>query len=276
MNLRDCFLVTALAAACFSCTPVWAQNIAVEVVVDEVAEVEVVAGEAEDVQEIEAELEEVEFADMAMAMNPGDRNLVKMQTIAKVQCAMVRRVCDLKPDQEKKLDEVNDDWVKKASRQKQVMVAQQRQPGLIAQFFGARPAQVRARPQKVDIQKHLDEHFDSFLTDEQKESYEEHKESAAKFRAESTASALVETLQHRLALTDEQRKEIEEKIFDWVSKQDLRVEIYFSNNNYYPEIPQQYLKCLNKDQLRIYRGLQRYLFTDENFHDGQLPIVIKQ
>ena len=247
--------------------------------------VEVVAAEeaAEADVEVVVEVAEAEAVqeEIALAM-PVDNNQLKLYRYAQVECALVRRVCELTDEQTKKLAEIDNKWVDKAGKQGlNVNGAAGQQPGLLAMFFGAQQPQRRLRAvPKANVKKAVEQHIDGLLTEQQKEQYAEAKQRRLDFRTDAIADALIESLQDRLGMTDDQRKAIKEKILPWVAKQNIQTMHYFSGNNYYPEIPTHLLsKDLSKDQLAAYRSLQpscTYMFTDDNFNDGQAPIVIKQ
>ena len=168
-------------------------------------------------------------------------------------------------------------WLKKVSNEKQV-VAQGavQQPGLIGMFFGVRPQQPRV-VKKQNVQKRIDTELLKLLDEKQKAQYQKELEQREAFRADANTDALIESLQDRLDLTDEQRTKIKEKMIPWVKRNKNLITIhYFSGNNYYPEIPLHMLAALTDEQRKIYQGMQRHLFNDENFQDGNDPIVIEE
>ena len=235
-------------------------------------------------------LEEVEFADnvqFAVQAGPQQRQLVKLQTFAKVECAFVRRVCKLTKEQTKSLSEIDDKWVEKATKApvKKVKGAAVRmqEPGLIGRFFGAQPVAVPVRNGAVPIKEEsvrakVVEHIESFLDEKQKKDYTKAREQREESLAMTMASAMVESLDSRLAFTDEQRKQLKTDMLPWMKKNmNVRVDMFFNGNDYYPDIPTAYLKSLTAEQKQVFSGLQRYMWTDdENFQDGQEPIVIKR
>lgn len=224
-------------------------------------------------------MEDDEWAQPDVQMMAADPKQQKLLAYAKVEVALVRRVCDLSDEQLKELATIDDKWVNKISNEQAINVAANNgQPGLIAMFFGARPAAVNQRQNtKKGVRIRIDERIAKLLTDQQHALYEKEREARDKFRSEAVADALIESLHPRLGLTEEQRAEIKKKITPWAQRLKLHTMYYFSGNNYYPNIPEHYLSpILTKEQMLAYRGLQRHLFTDENFNDGNVPIVIKQ
>jgi hypothetical protein len=234
------------------------------------------------VEVVEQAEEAVEVGDVLVELAlPADKNQLKLMAYANVELALVRRVCDLTEEQITELAELDEDWVRTVIRQpvNQAQANQQR-PGLIAMFFGARPAGNRVREMtssKGRVKTIIDDQIAKVLTDEQLKVYEQEKELRARFRNEAIADALLESLQPRLGMTEDQRAEIKSKLVPWAAKSNLNTMHYFSGNNYYPAIPEHFLsQCLDEDQMTAYRSLQKHLFTEENFDDGHAPIVIKQ
>ncbi len=136
---------------------------------------------------------------------------------------------------------------------------------------------IRQQSPNRTVRKEIEKRVAELLTDEQKKVYEKEQKLRDKFRSEATADALIESLQPRLGMTEEQRAEIKAKIAPWVDRSNLHTMYYFSGNNYYPDIPEHLLsQHWTKIRWLAYRGLQKHLFTEENFNDGQAPIVIKQ
>lgn len=235
---------------------------------------EEVAVEAAEV-EVEAVEEAVEVAEWAAAV--ADKQTLNLRAAVQVERALVRRACALTADQEKALDRLDDRWVDKMVADAGKKGNAVPQPHLILQFLGVNPAEVPRVDPNVTLKQALKTEIDRLLTDEQKRRYEAEARSRDEFRAEATAAAIVETLHERLALTDEQATEIQKSIQAWAARTGLEMMPYFSNNQYYPSVPEHLLKPhLNKQQLKLYRALSRHLFTAESFNDGQPQIVIER
>ncbi len=247
-----------IAAALMSCCHGFAQQGPVAVAVEEV--VEVIEGEE-------------------LLALPVDDDQQKLFAHANVQVALVRRACRLTRQQKQTLAKFDRAWIN-SIRNEQVKRANPnvQQPGLIAMFFGARPVANNPPTVSIDtVKARIDEKISQLLSEEQRDAYEKEKELRDKFRNEATADALIESLQPRLGMTDQQREQIKAKIVPWAARMELHTMYYFSGNNYYPDLPEHLLSpVLDKHQMAAYRGLQRHLFTDENFNDGNPPIVIKQ
>lgn len=221
--------------------------------------------------------EDADFEDVMLPGFPVDPETAKLQAHLAVHRALVSRVCKLTDQQQKKIKSLDNAWLKKVSNEKNVVArGAVQQPGLIGMFFGVRPQQPRV-VKKQNVQKRIDAELVGILNEEQKVQYEKELKKRAAFRNEATAEALIETLQDRLDLSDEQRVTIKEKMIPWVARNKNLITIhYFSGNNYYPEIPIHLLAALTDEQRKTYQGLQRYLFNDENFQDGNEPIVIEE
>ncbi len=265
------FVTVMVTELIFSCQVIGQeapQEVTVEVA-DEIG-TEVVEDVAE---EVVAEEEVVED----MMVMPADNNMLKLFAHAAVEVALVRRTCELTEEQQKSLAEIDNNWVRKISNErKQANANVNARPGLIAMFFGARPVANPRAVSKADVKTQIEKRIAELLTDQQKQAYEKEKQLRAKFRSEAIADALLESLHARLGLTDQQRQEIKAKVSPWAKRMNIHTMYYFSGNNYFPDIPEHLLSALDKDQMEAYRGLRRHLFTDENFNDGQAPIVIKQ
>ena len=230
---------------------------------------------AQDVIDMDVEFE-FEEADGEGAF-PVDPETAKLRAHLAVQRALVGRVCKLTDQQQKKLKSMDNRWLKKISEEKQVIArGAVQQPGLIGMFFGVRPQQPQVI-KKQNVQKRIDTELLSLLDEEQKAQYEKELKQRAAFRADATAEALIETLQDRLDLTDEQRAKMKEKMIPWVARQkNLITTYYFNGNNYFPDIPLHLLAALTDEQRKAYQGMQRHLFNDDNFQDGNDPIVIEE
>lgn len=226
--------------------------------------------------EVQAE-EAVDFEDVMLPGFPADPETAKLQAHLAVHRALVSRVCKLTDQQQKKIKSMDNDWLKKVSNEKNMVAnGAVQQPGLIGMFFGVRPQQPRV-VKKQNVQKRIDEELLGVLNEKQKAEYQKELKQRAAFRNEAIAEALIEALQDRLDLTDKQRVKMKEKMIPWVARNKNLITIhYFSSNNYYPEIPMHLLAALTDEQRKAYQGLQRYLFNDENFQDGNEPIVIEE
>jgi hypothetical protein len=253
------------------------QATVVEVVADAAAEGEVVvAGEV--VVEVAVADEAAEQVQVQLAAAvPADRNLLKLRAYAQVQAALARRVCELSDEQQKSFAEINDKWVDKIYREKQQQPVNRPQPGLIAMFFGAKPVANPRQRVTGTTKQQVDQGIEELLTEEQREVFAAEKERREQFRAAASADAIIASLQERLGMTEDQREAIKGKLVPWAKNMNLHMMYYFSGNNYYPNVPEHLLSPhLDADQMTAYRGLQKHLFTDENFNDGNAPIVIKQ
>ncbi|QDT08864.1 hypothetical protein [Planctomycetes bacterium K23_9] len=263
-HLPSLFLMLLISFPAF-CGVALAQDAAEAVSEEAVAEYE--AALVEDEQAIE---DEEEF------VLPPDPETAKVQAYLAVQRGLITRVCNLTDDQEKKLSSMNNRWLAKVSKENEPKPnGVGRQPGLIGMFFGVQPQRPRAA-RKQNLKKIVDEQLVAVLDDDQKKQLKTEQEESAQFRHAATADALLESLQDRLDMTAEQRTAIKEKILPWVSRSDLVVVHYFNGNNYYPDIPLHLLTALTPDQRKAYQGLQRHLFTHDNFNDGNEPIVIEE
>jgi hypothetical protein len=254
------------------------QAAVVQVVADAGAVGEVVvAGEVVvDVAVADEADEAAEQVQVQVAM-PADQNLLKLRAYARVQAALARRVCELSEQQQKSFAEINDQWVDNIYREKQQQPVNRAQPGLIAMFFGAKPVANPRRRATGTTKQQVDQGIEELLTDEQRTAFAEEKERREQFRAAATADAIIASLQERLGMSEDQREAIKTKLVPWAKSMNLHMLHYFSGNNYYPNVPEHLLSPhLDDDQMTAYRGLQKHLFTDENFHDGNAPIVIKQ
>ena len=258
-GLLTCFLLLA----CFMMPT--AANAQVAVAVEEVGEVEEAADDDGD-----------EWAVDAQGGFPVDRETAKLQAHLAVQRAFVRRVCKLTKQQEKKVKSMDNKWLTKISNEKQVVGrGAVQQPGLIGMFFGVRPQQAQV-VKKQNVKKRINDELLGLLNDDQKAAFDKELKKRNEFRSSATADALIETLQDRLDLTDEQRSKIKEKLLPWVKRNPNLITMYYFGNGQYPEIPIHLLAALTNEQRKIYQGLQRYLYTDDNFHNGNQPIVIKE
>ena len=200
--------------------------------------------------------------DVVIAM-PADPQTARLQQNLAVQRAFISRICKLTDDQQKKLKSMNNDWLGKLRNK---VPAKAQNPGLIGVFFGVQPQRPAVAQQK-NIQKEVDRQLVGLLDAEQKAKYEKEKEKRLAFRNEATTEALIESLQERLDITDEQREKLKKKILPWASRQgDMVLTMYFSGNNYFPQIPIHLLDALTDEQREAYQGLQRYLFTSDNFN----------
>ncbi len=190
---------------------------------------------------------------------------------------MARRVCELSDQQQKSFAAINDKWVDKIYQGQQQNPVNAGQPGLIAMFFGAKPVVNPRRRAAGSVKQQVDKEIAKLLNDEQKKVFSEEKQRREQFRAAATADAIIASLQERLGMTEDQREAIKAKLVPWAESMNLHTMYYFSGNNYYPNVPEHLLSPhLDADQMAAYRGLQKHLFTDENFNDGNAPIVIKQ
>jgi hypothetical protein len=255
-------LLLMLAAASWS-SSVGAQEEA-EVATEEVIE----AYEAEMEAEIEADAgEEFEL--------PPDPETAKVLAHLAVRRALMKRVCDLTEDQEKQLSGMDRKWLSKLSKKNELKpVGGAIQPGIIGMFFGVQP-QHRRVVRKQNLTKSVDDALLAVLTDDQKEQLAAEQKKADDFRNAATADALIEALQPRLDMSDEQRAEIKKRILPWVSRSDIVVTYYFNGNNYYPQIPMHLLDSLNAEQKQIYQGLRCHLWMQGQVNDGNQQIVIE-
>ena len=230
-----------------------------------------------EVVEIEVEAAEEGVEDPEWAAPVADKQTLDLRAAVQVQRALVRRACGLTADQEKALERLDGRWVDEivaTAGKKENAVPK---PHLILQFLGVNPAEVSRANPNVALKQALKNEIDRLLTDDQKRRYESEVRSRDQFRAEATAAAVVETLHERLALTAEQAEEIQESIQVWAAKTGLEMMPYFSNQQFYPNVPEHLLKPhLNEQQLKLYRSLSRHLFTAESFNDGQPHIVIER
>ena len=212
--------------------------------------------------------------EVAAMLPPGNPAMQRLHTNLAVQRAFIARVCDLSEEQKTKLAKMDEKWLDKISQEPEKNAIQP--DGLIAAFFGA-PKREPNRPiQPKLIQQRVDAKLLEVLTPKQSEVFEAARKKRIEFRNRAIAEALIETLQDPLDLTDEQRVELVTKIMPWVEKSNLVTVHYFQGQNYYPEIPIYLLDALSEKQLKVYQGLQRYLFNADNFNDGNAPIVIEE
>jgi hypothetical protein len=242
---------------------VCAQQEAEVVTEEEVAEYEVL---------MEATMEEEADEEFEL---PPDPETAKVLAHVAVRRALMKRVCDLTGDQEKQLSGMDRKWLSELSKKNEPKpVGGAIQPGIIGMFFGVQPQQRRV-VRKQNMTKKVDAALLDVLNEDQKERLDEETKAADDFRSSATADALIEALQPRLDMSDEQRVEIKKKMLPWVSRSDIVVTYYFNGNNYYPQIPMHLLDALNAEQKQIYQGLRCHLWTHGQVNDGNQPIVIE-
>ena len=208
------------------------------------------------------------------AGGPADPQQQKSRAHLAVHRAFISRVCDLNEEQKKAFASMDDAWLRGLAKKK-VPERKAQGGGIIGAIFGARPVQVRVQ-QSVNLQKQIDEALIAVLTDEQKEAYEIERQKRLEFRNRATANALIEKLNERLDLSDQQRKDMLEALMPWVAQRDLITIHYFSQVNYFPEISPSAIALLNEKQRKTYFSLQRVLFTSDQMHDGNPAILIKE
>ena len=266
--------VTRGALVSFVASAVWLASHAV--IAQELGEVTVeMAADAEAAADEEA-AEKIAIAEQEafqMLQLQADPKFARVQAHLRVDAALMRRVCELSDDQEAELSKLDDEWLKQVMK---VKAQGQANPGLIAAFFGARPQNQGNNVDHAAANKKVHDSLKSILDEQQQAVFVAEVKKRDQFRAEATTAALVEALHERLDLTEEQCEQIEKRIVHWVGAQDLVVKHFFSGNNYYPNIPVHMLDALTKEQKTLYNSLQKHLFTLDNFHDGNDPILVEK
>ena len=207
---------------------------------------------------------------------PQIRSNAGLVRFVRVECALVRRACDLTDEQEQKLKQIDSGWI--AANQNAVGAAKRKQVGILGMIFGAPGRPVVQQPISVKrVHQSLAEFIDDLLNTEQQKAYELEKRKREEFRSGATADVLVEVLHQRLMFSEDQRHKIRQQLIPWVTGKDIYTQYYLMGNNQYPDIPTQLLRpILSDDQMKTYNALQRFTITVDNFNDGQPLVVIRQ
>ncbi|TWU00772.1 hypothetical protein [Stieleria varia] len=274
-----CALCFATVCICFGTATVFADDGEVLQAV-EVGEEDVIV----EMDEVDVVFEEAMAMDMEMGLDiNGNPVESKLKAYVRRQRVLVSLVCELDDVQKKQLDELDDKWVQEKIKQsverpeQEVRVVQ---PNLIARFFGAQPRPInRGRGQpfvdEAAVRSTIDEAITGILTQEQEKLLDDERLAAERFQHEATADAVIECLSTQLNVRDEQREPLKTKLIPWLKNRDMMMSPYFSGNQYVPSIPSHLLDGLDKEQLKIYGGLQQVSFSSESFNNGETPIVIK-
>ncbi|MEZ6138802.1 MAG: hypothetical protein R3C53_28280 [Pirellulaceae bacterium] len=217
--------------------------------------VQVVEVVEEEVQDLEALFDEAPIA--GVAEQP---QMAILQQYVIVECGLVRRACELSPEQAQKLATLTPAWIKEQLAQP----AAAGQNGLfqgIGRFLGGRaPA---AQPQADGqanirrVTKAVDKFIEAALTPDQAKTYLAEKDAREKFRQEATASVLVASIDQEIYVKAEQRQQLIPQIAKWVENKNLYWQFYFQNQSYIPSIPDSILQELGRQTSAIAQRPQR-------------------
>ncbi len=218
-----------------------------------------------------------EAAQVMFAFAPDDPQSSRLQSKIAVDNALVRRVCNLDPEQLKQIDALDAKWIKgKAAAGKQ---AGNLAAGVLRVFAGPaiggvqqnNPAEAASRVTTAYKTK-----LKEILNPEQLAGYETHVKEREDFRREANAACVVALLEDRLCLNDAQRKELIKSLSEWSGIQKMQATFYFQNQSYIPNLPPTALKGLTATQKKILDGMQKADFQFDMFNDGQEAVFIAQ
>jgi hypothetical protein len=207
-----------------------------------------------------------------------------LQKYARVQGALLRRVCKLTDDQEQQLSKmVTADWISNEVKQATDAPAKWAAAG-IARLLGGRAvvANGQNQPQEINVlvRKVIDKKIASLLNEQQASQFHEECEARDHFRREAQAGMLVAVLDRRLYLTEPQREALLPLIAKWLQK-DLYWQFYFQNEAYIPNIPKTILsQVLEREQVDALAGLNSYNYEAEQIEmqlgDQQDQFIIQK
>jgi hypothetical protein len=250
-----------------------------QVVVAEQAEQPAAQAEEEVAREVIVEAPDVLMGENALevALDP---QLLLLQRYARTQCALLRRVCDLQPEQERHLAVVSQPaWLRDEIKEATDSPVKRAAAG-IARFLGGRvPANRRNQPHEISLQvrQAIDAHIASQLTEQQAAMFKEECQSRDAFRREAQAQTLVTVLDRRLYLTEAQRQALLPLIAESL-KQELYWQFYFQNDHYLPSIPRSvFTKVLDDEQVDALAGLNTHNYELHQIEVqliGQQPLIM--
>lgn len=277
-SLAIAFLPALLCAAAVADDPVAGDEVPVDVPAGvEVNVVEIEAVEGVEIEEGFVDFDDVVVADMGMVGGVTTEDELLYYT--RRTRSLISNVCDLSEEQTQQFAKMDAKFVKnellQAKKKNGVHIEK---PNVIAMFFGAQPIERRINQpgaEKRRAIKSIDARIDEILTEPQRAKLTEERKAAEQFYHQSLAEALIERLDERLNFTDEQRETLKKELTPWVSKQNVSAESYFTGGNFYPSVPTQLLRCLDKEQLRIYALLHKANFGQQNLHAGLGQIIVE-
>lgn len=204
----------------------------------------------------------------------GNNSMTDTQREAHVELALLRRVCKLTQAQEAEI-EVAAKALRDAKNEAPQNAA--RQFLRHGPFFVARGGARGRKDSITQASEALDQTIEEVLTEEQRVVFAAAKRSREKFRDQAAADVLLECLQQRLWLSDEQCEAIREELVSWVAGKQLAASTYITNTNYLPGIPERLLSPhLSEDQMNAFSRVQKVTFSGNQLNRGQPQPLIEK
>lgn len=213
------------------------------------------------------ELEDLAELDFAQALPDADPQVMLLERYRQVRLALLRRVCELKAEQEAELEKIDRQWIVDEIR-KISEEPNQRQGVVrgIVRFLGGRGApQQMIQPRDVvrELRTRIAESMESVLDESQKSSLQV--ELAAREQAlhEANTELVLCILDRHVFLSEEQRRKMRPDLMAWMKDFDREIywQFYLQNNNYYPEVPHKILADhLEADQVTTLSRLHKFSY----------------
>lgn len=186
----------------------------------------------------------------------------QLRPLVNVELGFIKRVCDPTDEQKQKIAAAVEESLEAMS---DIVGAPQgpfgRVGGRVVMARAANGQELKENP-STRIRRDLAETIRPLLSEQQFADYETELEKRDQFRREAAVSMAVELLDRHLALTDDQRLRITERLLEkWQGAENLSMQTYVNNPQYVPPVPEVVVQPeLDDAQMRAWKSLNKVQF----------------
>ncbi len=196
----------------------------------------------------------VSTSSLALAITPELKHIVFMEL------EFVKRVCQLNPDQQRVLEELDDKWIESVTTD----VGTQRFANGFVRVLGlgpnADPALPKAKANALVVQ--LNKQIDKLLNEDQKQQLADERKLREDFKKDAMLELLLICLDRNVGLTTKQQESLKNDLKLWARSMDLHATSYLINERFVPSYPSAVLRRhLTTSQMTILNSLQRIDFS---------------
>lgn len=192
-------------------------------------------------------------------------NIVEqLRPLMNVELGFVKRVCEPTDEQKQKIAAAAEKCLEEMSD-----IVGAKANNAFGGFGGGQPVAMAANGQQLyenpftRIRRDLADAIRPLISEQQFANYMAESEKRDQFRREAVVSMTMELLDRHLALTDDQRSRLTERLLEkWEGAEDLTsMETYLSNPQYVPQVPEVIVQReLDEAQRRLWKSLNKYQF----------------
>lgn len=196
---------------------------------------------------------------------PDDANadiVEQLRPLVNVELGFIKRVCDPTDEQKQKIAAAVEESLEAMSD----IVGAPQKPfggfgGGVVMARAANGQELKENP-STRIRRDLADTIRPLLSEQQFAAYETELEKRDQFRREAAVSMAVELIDRHLALTDDQRLRITERLLEkWQGAENLSMQTYVNNPQYVPPAPEVVVQPeLDDAQRRAWKSLNKVQF----------------